>query len=252
MPVSQDPPALPVRPVRRAFEQVADQLRELVLGGRLSAGDRLPTEAELCERFGVSRSTVREALRLLASESLITTTRGASGGTFVALPRTEDVVDYLTGTFSLLAGSHSVSVDELLQARELLEVPAARMAAEHRTEADLERLRATVPTGSDRPEQARLFAVNRAFHEEILAAAPNRLLRVMTQPVFATLQNRVLRDRASAGFWDLVMADHEAILRAVEAGDADAAADAMSAHLSHLRPTYEALDTASEPTEEPT
>jgi GntR family transcriptional regulator, transcriptional repressor for pyruvate dehydrogenase complex len=241
---------LPVRPVRRAFDQVADQLREHVLAGLLSPGDRLPTEAELCERFGVSRSTIREALRVLASEGLITTRRGAGGGTFVALPQTDAMVEYLTGTLSLMAGSRAVSVAELLQARELLEVPAARMAAEHRTDVDLERLAGTILRGAARVERSRLFEVNRAFHEVILAAAPNRLLWVMTQPVFSTLQVRFLRDRATADFWDMVMADHAEILRAVEARDPEAAARSMTTHLANLRPMYEAIDAAHQVDEE--
>jgi DNA-binding FadR family transcriptional regulator len=229
---------LPVRPVRRAHEQVADQLRELVLGGRLVAGDRLPTESELCVRFGVSRGTVREALRTLTTEGLVTTTRGASGGTFVATPQPVDVVHFLTGTISLLAVAREVSVAELLQAREVLEVEAARQAAAHRSPADLERLRSCL-----RP--ARGFAANRAFHDALLEAAPNRLLPLLTAPLFGTLQNRFLRDRATPRFWSEVAEDHARIAAAVEAGDADAAGRAMRAHLHNLRPTYERIDGAS-------
>lgn len=227
-----------VRPVRRAFQQVADQLREAILAGGLVAGDRLPTESELCERFGVSRSTVREALRTLASEGLITTARGAGGGTFVALPRADNVVEFLTGTFSLMTGSREVSVLEVLEARELLEVPAARQAAAHAGDAGRARLRAAVP---DRlPTDS--FETNHAFHEALLTAAPNRLLRVMAQPLFATLQTRFLRDRATPRFWQEVLDDHRLIADAVDAADEDAAGDAMAAHLQRLRPTYEAID----------
>jgi GntR family transcriptional regulator, transcriptional repressor for pyruvate dehydrogenase complex len=233
---------LPVRPVLRAFEQVADQLREMVLSGRLSSGQRLPTEAELCERFSVSRSTVREALRTLATEGLVRTARGASGGTFVAVPQTDAVVDFLTGTFSLMAGSREVTVLELLEARELLEVPAARMSAAHRTDGHIDRLHDAIVLDHQRIDRTRLFEINRAFHEVILIAAPNRLLRVMTAPLFTTLHSRFLRDRATPDFWDLVMADHTEILAAVVDRDPDAAAEAMARHLRNLRPTYEHID----------
>lgn len=229
---------LTVRPVRRAFQQVADQLREAILGGALVAGDRLPTESELCERFGVSRSTVREALRTLASEGLVTTSRGAGGGTFVALPRADNVVEFLTGTFSLMAGSREVSVLELLEARELLEVPAARQAAAGGDDAAVARVRSAVPSqvGSGS------FDSNHAFHEAVLTAAPNRLLRVMAQPLFATLQTRFLRDRATPRFWQEVLDDHRRIAAAIGDGDGEGAAAAMTAHLQHLRPTYEDID----------
>lgn len=228
-----------VQPVRRAYEQVAAQLREAIVLGRITAGQRLPSEAELCQRFGVSRSTVREALRALASEGLVSTARGASGGTFVTVPRPDNVVEFLTGTFSLLAGTREVSVQELLEARELLEVPAARIAAVSRTEPQLQQLRAALPSGPNRG-----FEVNRAFHELILAAVPNRLLHLMTEPVFATLQSRFLRERASPMFWRQVAGDHAAICAAIAAGDGEAAAAAMTDHLRNLRPTYERIDAA--------
>ena len=69
-----------------AYRLLADDLRAQITSGRLVPGDRLPTEPQLCQRSGVSRSTVREALRLLASQHLIVTTRGVSGGSFVAHP----------------------------------------------------------------------------------------------------------------------------------------------------------------------
>src|SRR5690606_27188041 len=82
---------LPVSSVRTAYQQVAEQLRELILTGALSAGDRLPPEAELAATFGVSRSTVREALRVFASRDLIRTARGTTCGTFVNTVNFEQV-----------------------------------------------------------------------------------------------------------------------------------------------------------------
>lgn len=240
----EDHPGLGLRPVRRAYQQVADQLRDLVLRGALVAGDRLPSEAELCARFGVSRSTVREALRTLATEGLVTTSRGATGGTFVAVPQPAHVVGFLTGTFSLLAGAREVTVAELLEAREVLEVAAARAAARHRSLSDLARLHATVPGPGEGLQ--RTFEGNRAFHEAVLNTAPNRLLGLLTEPLFATLQTRLLRDRATPRFWEQVATDHAEIARAIEAADPDRAGEAMAVHLRNLRPTYERIDAASQ------
>ena len=66
--------------MRKAYEQVADQLRELIVTGELAPGERLPTETVLAREFGVSRATVREALRLLAAQGLIRTAKGAAAG----------------------------------------------------------------------------------------------------------------------------------------------------------------------------
>lgn len=242
--MSSPAPRLPVRPVRRAYEQVAAQIRDLVLSGQLTSGDRLPTEGELCERFGVSRSTVREALRTLASDGIVVTQRGANGGTFIAAPGADRIMDYLTGTLSLMAGSEEVSVAELLEARELLEVPAARKAAVRRTDDLVARLEANV-AAMRHSHRDQSFGVNRTFHEIVLEASDNRLLRVMTQPLFSTLQSRFLRDQTSEEFWTQVIDDHERITRAIDAGDADAAARAMVDHLAALRPTYERIDTSA-------
>lgn len=82
---------LPVSRVLPAYQQVANQLRELIMKGTLVVGERLPAEGEMALKFGVSRSTVREALRGLSSQSLVQTKRGVNGGTFVAEPSAEHV-----------------------------------------------------------------------------------------------------------------------------------------------------------------
>lgn len=238
------PSGLPVQPIRKAFEQVASQLRELLVHGVLQPGDRLPNELELAERFGVSRGTVREALRTLATEGLIMTTRGASGGSFASVPDPASVVQSLTGTITLMAAAREVTVAELLEVRELLEVPAARIAAVKRTDDDLARLRAAIPSAIMARAPAGSFEANRGFHELVLAAAGNRLLRVATEPLFVTLQVRFLRQQAPPEFWEQVRADHDAICDKIERGDGEAAASAMAQHLSNIRPTYEAIDAA--------
>src|SRR4051794_28944019 len=95
-------PAFGVRPVRRAYEQAADQLRQLIVTGELAPGSRLPKENDLARRFGISRSTMREALRLLAAQSLIRTEKGPSGGNFVTVPSVEHISEFMQATIGLL------------------------------------------------------------------------------------------------------------------------------------------------------
>lgn len=235
-------------PRRVAYLEVASLLRERILAGELSAGDRLPTEAELCESFSVSRSTIREALRILSSQRLLTTTRGVRGGSSVTQVGHADVTEMLLDSIVLLTNSEGATVAELIEARELLEVPAARLAAGRRTEEQLDRLRRAIPTTLEGVDPGHIFEVNRTFHDVLLEAAGNRLLRVVTQPLFTVMQTRFLRDRAGQPFWTRVMREHATILEAVEAGDADRAGEQMADHLVHLRSTYEAIDShATEP-----
>lgn len=237
-PAAQRTP-LPVNKLRPAYQQVADQLRELILGGALATGDRLPTEAELTTNFGVSRSTVREALRLLASQGLITTLRGTTGGTFVAQVRAEEVSQYLEASIGLMSGSDEMSVSEMLEARELLEVPVAQLAAERREQHHLDALRAALEREQASRGRGVKFLEHRNFHTVISEAAGNSLLVMMSEPIFRVLQGRFLRPAVPEDFWEQVDCDHEEILIAIEKGDSSASGRAMQEHLQRLRVGYE-------------
>ncbi len=242
---AHDDGGLPISRVLPAYEQVANQLQELIIKGTLTVGERLPAEGEMAVQFGVSRSTIREALRGLSSQRLVHTRRGVSGGTFVAEPSSAHVHTYLETTIGLLSGAEVVSVDEILEARELFEVPAARLAAVRRSEDDLSRLRATLgPDGETDPPHG--FEGHKGFHFAILKASGNQLLDVITGPVFSVLETRFVRDRASSGFWAAVEADHQDIFDAIAAGDSEASARFMHIHLERLRPMYERFDRAAQ------
>src|SRR5919106_6507674 len=233
---------LAVAKVRPGYQQVADQLRELILEGRINAGQQLPTESELTDMFGASRSTVREALRILSSQNLIVTARGAGGGTFVSRPEPRYVSDFLEASFGLLSDSEHLTVDHLLEAREILEVPAAGLAAVRRTEEHLAVLRSCFPVRAEDASRAHLFEGNVRFHITIVEAAGNMVLPVITRPIFSVLRTRFLRDAAPPAFWKRVARDHREILAAIEAeSEADARAQ-MERHLENLRPTYEEID----------
>lgn len=226
---------------RPAYHQVADEIRSQIVTGEMIPGARLPAEAELSEMFGVSRSTVREALRVVASQSLVRTTRGVTGGTFVSTPEARETSDYLQTSLALMASAEDVDVAELLEARMILEAPAARLAAERRTEEHLEQLRGSIEEGTG-AAPGHGFEGNRSFHQVILEASGNRLLTVVTRPVFAVLQDRFLRDEAAPSFWNRVARDHRRILAAVEAGDSVTAEEEMRQHLLRLASTYRRID----------
>ncbi len=229
---------LAVSRVRPAYQQVADQLLELILAGSLASGDRLPTEAKLSAIFGVSRSTVREALRVLASRDLIHTMRGTTGGTFVSRVQFAQVSDYLETSLGLLSGSSDVSVTEMLEARELLEGPSARLAAIRRDDTHIRAMRDAIDREATGRGRGVKFREHRTFHALIVDAAGNGLLGVMTDPVFRVLQAQFLAPDITPEYWAEVDHDHENILTCIEDGDAGAAGSAMKAHLIRLREAY--------------
>jgi DNA-binding FadR family transcriptional regulator len=229
---------LGVSRVRPAYQQVADQLLDLILSGQLSAGDRLPSEADLASSFGVSRSTVREALRSLASRDLLETTRGTTGGTFVRKIEVGQVREYLEMSIGLMWGADEITVAEMLEAREVLEVPAARMAAERREDFHVDQMWEAIDRETRSRGRGVKFREHRNFHGVIVQAAGNGLLELMTDPVFRVLQTKFLDPDVPASFWTVVDDDHRKITEAIRDHDGGAAADALHEHLVRLREVY--------------
>jgi GntR family transcriptional repressor for pyruvate dehydrogenase complex len=220
-----------------AYQVLADDLRGQITSGRLRPGQRLPTEPELCLRSGVSRSTVREALRLLASQQLIVTTRGVTGGSYVAQPDPVRLAEGLAGGVRMLIACTPVGVEELIEVREMLEVPAVALIAHRRTEEDLVALRATMydPDRDDVPTKSRAHL---GFHAALAAATGNPVYELLARPLYALANEAELAERASDRLWRLVDAEHRAILRAVEERDVDAAQEATRVHLANLKANW--------------
>jgi GntR family transcriptional repressor for pyruvate dehydrogenase complex len=222
-----------------AYQALADSIRDRILSGELEPGQRLPIEPELSTEYGVSRSTVREALRVLASQNLVSTSRGVLGGSFVAHPQPHQISDYLQSSLGLLTGTSSseITVDTLLEARELLEVPAAGLAAFRRTGADMEILEESL-VGPQPFDSAARQELSLDFHAALLRTAGNPLMEVLARPVFGVLSERFQVGDLSAAFWAEVDDDHRRIFEAVRDGDVDGAKTATRAHLAALRPAY--------------
>ncbi|MDH3463181.1 MAG: FadR family transcriptional regulator [Acidimicrobiia bacterium] len=234
-------PATPVP----AYQQLANDLAMQIISGELKPGQRLPIETELGEKYSVSRSTVREALRVMSAQNLVTTQRGVSGGTFVVHPEWTHVSAYLESTIGLLEGTKALSLNHLLEVREILEVPAAKLAAERRQADHVDALYTSIGALDD-VNAGHRFEGNRIFHVTILQASQNGLLSAVTEPVFDVLRIHILRDAAPPAFWESVAKDHKEIAEAIESGDADSAGRAMHSHLDQLRRGY--LDLFQPPT----
>ncbi|OLB65473.1 MAG: GntR family transcriptional regulator [Actinobacteria bacterium 13_2_20CM_2_72_6] len=222
-----------------AYQLLADDLQEQITSGALRPGERLPTEPELCQRSGVSRSTVREALRLLASQHLIITTRGVTGGSYVAKPDAATLADSLSRGVNLLVTATPVGIGELMEVRDLVEVPAAGLAARRRTDADLAALAKTMfdPVRDDTPAKV---AAQRAFHEALAAATANPIYELLARPLYAVANASDIADRAPLRLWRSIDADHRTILRAVAARDTATAERAARTHLANLRAAWNA------------
>jgi GntR family transcriptional repressor for pyruvate dehydrogenase complex len=233
------PVAFKARRVKKAYEQVADQLQEMIFRGVLARGDRLPSETALAGQYGVSRATVREALRLLAAQSLISTNKGAGGGSFVTLPSVDHISEFLNANIALMTASRDITLEEFLEAREMLEVPAARLAAKRRSRIELEHVSEAIPEQPLALDSEQQFAYNKGFHSAVVEASGNTLIVIAAQPIFSVLQTNLARTSLGREFHATINAHHREIADAIERGDADAAGSLMHEHLAYLPPFYE-------------
>jgi Transcriptional regulators len=145
--------------------------------GRLLVGDRLPSEAELADQHGVSRATVREALKRLAAQSLIRTERGAFGGAFVNHLSYQEARAQQVTTSTLLLGMNAISFQVACEARYALERSCTRLAAERRSQDTLEVMRDEIDRQAhpDLTDEA-FCASDVAFHRALVDAAGNEVL----------------------------------------------------------------------------
>jgi DNA-binding FadR family transcriptional regulator len=225
--------------IAKAYEQVAARLREEIYDGVLPQGARLPNEVVLAEQFGVSRATLREALRLLTAQSLIRTAKGAGGGSYVTVPSAEHLSESLRSGIGMLTAAEDVTLEELLEVRELLEVPAAELAARRRGDRHVERLRAAIPDDPLRTCTQEQFVYNADFHTLVIEACGNTLLSIAAQPIFTVLQTHLARSRLGRKFHRAINEHHRDIADAIGGGDEGAAGERMYEHLEFLRPYYE-------------
>ena len=165
------------KPVQRPRQQVEDQLRQAILSGALGIGKKLPPEAALAIEFGVSRTTVREALRSLASDGLIEKIPGAGGGSFVRSVDHHSLGAELSEDIENLLRLGSIEYGEVATVRRMLEVPAAREAALRRSEEDLAELDDILAEGKTLDVgDPRVMELDMRFHGVIAHASRNRVL----------------------------------------------------------------------------
>ena len=221
--------------IRGASEQVATALQHRIQSAGLGPGDFLGREEDLAAEFGVSRPTLREALKLLASGNLIRATKGPGGGIFVAHTADEGMGRSLSDAIAMMLETGSVTLEELLDARLLLEVPLAGLAAYQADEENLRRLREAVRAGASAADPHALGTIDTEIHQAIAAAAGNRMLQALTTWVFEVVQPSVNAALHGAIVQSAIVEQHEALLGAIEKGDAPRAERAMKDHLLYLR-----------------
>jgi DNA-binding FadR family transcriptional regulator len=215
-------------------------IRSAILGGDLAPGQRLPGEFELATEYGVSRTTVREALRALTAQSLIRKVPGAGGGSFVQAVDISSFGRSLSQSIHRLAQLGGAPFEEMSLMRQFLEIPAVRLAAAHRSDAELATLHALVDEEKQiSVDDPRVSEADAEFHGTIAAASGNRLLASFVQALHRDTEP-VHYLRLSPEVGRTTVRQHQRIVRAIRDRDADAAEREMTTHLSYLRAQYSA------------
>lgn len=219
--------------VPKASEVLAGRLRDLIIEGRIAPGAYLPSERDLVVESGLSRTSVRDALRVLETDGLISTKVGRTGGSMVTLPGRASVAR----SVEVFVRTHGIRLESLLECRVAIEPTLARLAARHRTQAQLDEITAIhatfVASVDDVP---RYKTINLDWHLAIARASGNEpliaLMEAVSMPIRDAMDYRhVTTPELRVG----AVKAHTVILKAIAEQDGDAAFKRMERHVSAYR-----------------
>ena len=227
----------------RIPELVCERIEQLVLEGALSPGEKLPAERQLADRLGVSRPSLREALRILATRGILRSKRG--GGTYVTEKLNPTLEDPLLELISNAPDSHA----DVLELRHAIESLAASLAAERRTDTDKDNLRATYkrlieshrlgdPALEARADADFHLAIGEASHNVVLLLVMRSLFSLLKKSIRFNLENLY----TYGGMFEKVRDQHYHLLTAILNGDSDAARAASDLHIDQVEKTLFRLD----------
>jgi GntR family transcriptional regulator, transcriptional repressor for pyruvate dehydrogenase complex len=231
--------------VGRISEVIVEQIRLLIRSGQLTAGDRLPSERELCERFGVSRVTVREALRVLEANGLVDIRVGARGGAFVTAPSSRMVGEGIADLISL----SSLSALEVTEARMIFELGLVPLVCERATEEDIAALheicdRSNAALKSDDYP----LALSAEWHNRFARSTHNRAITLLAESLHDPMIRSLQQARSTApAHGRLGVEEHRALVDAVSARDIERAADLMRTHLNRTAARVSEAEEAGQP-----
>jgi GntR family transcriptional regulator, transcriptional repressor for pyruvate dehydrogenase complex len=167
---------------------VCDDIRQGILSGSLSVGEKLPSEQELAKRYNASCSTIRDALKILSLTHFVRSKRGPSGGTFVNRPSLSLVHNLAGDLLSWLVTLNIITHEDLAETRGVLSSAWAKLAAQRRTESNLKELELSLRRMSNNSLPNQIFcAANSKFHENVAVASGNKTLGFIARFVLKSL-----------------------------------------------------------------
>jgi len=226
---------------RRLHEPVADQIRQAIFSGLIVTGHKLPPEREMAEHFQTSRVALREALRSLEKEGLITVKRGAGGGAFVA--DFNNALNALAESLNTVVRLGSAKSSDLTEMRSILEPESTRLATLRATPEDISALEAVVIAQEQELEGGELSRkLDMEFHSLIALAAHNPVMNIVVNAVNESIRNSILRSKRTEEMRKRVVGYHRDIFEAVRSGNSDLAKRVMNSHIVDVQCHLEASE----------
>lgn len=243
-------PATPRRaPARTVTDEAIDTIKQLVVTGRLAPGDRLPSEKDLSVQLGLSRSSLREAVRALALLRVLDVRHG--DGTYVSSLHPELLVGVLESGVDLLQDR---TLREVFELRRVLEPAGTALAAQRITDAELAEVERCLRAMEQVSDPEAFVALDLEFHDRLVRASGNGALASLARSFcLQTVRVRVWRLAAVEGVGDWTRMQHTAICRAVAARDPELAAAAATVHVAEAEQWLRhhlALDTSHQMSED--
>jgi GntR family transcriptional regulator, transcriptional repressor for pyruvate dehydrogenase complex len=231
--------------VGRISEVIVEQIRLLIRSGQLTAGDRLPSERELCERFGVSRVTVREALRVLEANGLVDIRVGARGGAFVTAPSSRMVGEGIADLISL----SSLTALEVTEARIVFELGLVPLVCERATEEDIAALYAICDRSSAALEADDYpLTLSAEWHTRFARTTHNRAITLLAESLHDPLIRSLQQARNTVpAHGRRGVEEHRALVDAVAARDSARATELMTTHLNRTAARVAGAEEAEQP-----
>jgi len=207
-------------------QQAEEVLTQHIVSGELSPGSYLPPEQELCQKLGIGRSTLREAVSVLQSKGLVERRHG------VGVRVIDQSQQAASQMLQLMLRRQRASDGDLLEMRRLYESQAAAWAAERATATDLKTIRATLDgmhAAKDTPEEYARMDLD--FHRAVAASTHNEVLRLFVETIRTLLHDAILANLKTDFRPDRTLQYHEQVFDAIQRKDADEASRAMAQHL---------------------
>ncbi len=210
----------------RISQNIVEQIRQAILGGDLKIGDRLPSETEFARRLDVSKSSLREAYRVLEAYGLLEIRQGMSGGAFIKKVDMKTIKNGLVNYFFF----QNPSIREYTQIRTFIEPEICKICAQRITKKDIDFLNNNI-TEMEKDGEYFMGELDSAFHKKLVDITENSIISLIVESIQISLINIKRMIHTDRAFLNMVCSGHKKIVHALAEHDTDTAGKYMLEHI---------------------